>query len=215
MSSQMVASNVVIAARQFNPSVMSQLWLVKHKLMDEGDFESGCVFSDSLVQVMAKDFVLLVVPEQFQFVPRTEAGDELRLIENKVGVIVNRLPHTPFTAVGLNFVWLVVPENGDIQNLSRQMFFRKNSDLYKYFDSEDSKFGAYLSRDILGCRLKLDIKPIQTPDTKEDRLQFVFNYHLDLAGCDSPVSAIETMLHKWEEAKAYASKLIQTALPRG
>jgi hypothetical protein len=215
MRSQLVASNTVIAAGQFNPSVISQLWLVKHKLIDEGDFESGCVFSDSLVQVMAKSFVLLVIPEQFQFVPRTEAENELRLIQDKVGAIVNRLPHTPFTGVGLNFIWHVDPEPADIQTLSRQMFFRENHDLDKSFDSTDAKFGAYLSRDILGFRLKLDIKPIQILENKEDRLQFAFNYHLDLAGCESPVSEIEARLHKWEEAKAYASELIQTALPRG
>jgi len=212
MASQLVVSNVVIAARQFNPSVMSQLWLVRNELMRDEDFQPGCVFSDSLVQVRSNRFTLLVVPEQFQFVPQTEADQEQALLQEKIGAIVNRLPHTPFVAMGLNFLWHVTPDEGNIERLSRHLFYRAESPLYQEFDSSDAKFGGYLSKDELGCRLKLDIKPIIVSDTQQEFMNFAFNYHLDLAGTADAVPRIEVMLGRWEEAKANSMRIIQVAL---
>src|SRR5207248_54900 len=99
-----------IAARQLNPSVFNQLWLVRNELVGEGELEPGWVFTEPLVQVRTRQFVLLVVPEQLQFVPLIEGEAVEHLIMDKVGRIVTRLPHTPYTAIGFNFVWHMVPE---------------------------------------------------------------------------------------------------------
>src|SRR5271166_1761428 len=105
MLNQLVGASVVITARQFNPSVMSQLWLVRQGLLAEDQMLPNFVFTDLLVQVRTQNFSLLVVPEQFQFFPQAKESEQQELIQQKVGRIVRSLPHTPFKAVGLNFTW--------------------------------------------------------------------------------------------------------------
>src|SRR5262249_55230541 len=74
MRRELVGSSVVIVARNFNPSVTSQLWLARNGVVEEGDFLPGCIFTDLLVQVRTRRFSLLFTPEQLQFVP--EPGEE-------------------------------------------------------------------------------------------------------------------------------------------
>ena len=57
-------SNAVIVAHQFNPSVVNQLWLVDNDIVARDDFQEGCVFSDMVVNVNAKEFSLFISPEQ-------------------------------------------------------------------------------------------------------------------------------------------------------
>src|SRR5579862_3971247 len=110
MEVERVGHNVVIAAHNLNPTISSQLWLVKQKIATEDAFLPGCVFTDPVVNVQAKDFTLLVLPEQFQFAPRVSRELERDLVIEKVGAFVRALPHTPYRAVGLNFLWHVQPK---------------------------------------------------------------------------------------------------------
>ena len=38
MSSELINSNVVIAAQQFNPTVFSQIWLLRNKILRKDDW---------------------------------------------------------------------------------------------------------------------------------------------------------------------------------
>ena len=213
MSSQLVAFNVVIAAQHFNPSVVSQMWLVKNGLATEADFRQGYVFTDSIVQLQASSYHLMVIQEQLQFIPKVEKDKEQGLIEAKVGTIVNKLPHTPYRAIGLNFFWHLTPDLESVRDRSRKLFYRPDCHLFQCFDSEDARFGAYLSRDMLGCRLRLDVRPvtIASPDSKVEHLLFNFNFHQDLPDPDAAVEMIHAMLKRWDEAKQESLKIIQSA----
>ena len=113
MRRERIGANVVVVAQHFNPSVVNQLWLVRHGLMAEEEFEPGSIFMDGLVQVCTRRFILLVTPEQLQIVPRVPDEEQDALIANAVGTVVRTLPHTPFRALGLNFTWHLVPDDGN------------------------------------------------------------------------------------------------------
>ena len=202
------------AARQFNPTVFSQLWLVRNELVAEEEFGPGYLFSEAFVQMTTPRFMLLVLPNQLQFTPGEPIERQQDLILEKVGRIVEQLPHTPYVAVGLNFVWHVRDEQTRIEQLSRELFFKGDSELYRRFDAEDARFGAYLSRDSLGCRLKLDIKPVSLDESGRDeaqRLQCAFNFHRDLGGvAGEPVRLIQEMLGRWDEARAESKQIVES-----
>lgn len=219
MSVQLAGTNVIVAARQFNPTVFSQLWLVRNGLLAEEEFGSGYIFSESFVQAATPRFLLLVVPSQLQFTPSELGEGQQELILEKVGRIVERLPHTPYVAVGLNFVWHMHDEDSTIERLSRELFFKGESELYRRFDAEDARFGAYLSRDVLGCRMKLDIKPVSLEESslqEMQRLQFAFNFHRDLSNAaGDPVGLIHRMLERWDEAKAESMQIVESLQRKG
>lgn len=213
MSIQLAGSNVIIAARQFNPTVFSQLWLVRNELLAEEDFGPGYLFSEAIVQMATPQFLMLVVPSQIQFSPNDQVEDQQALIQEKVGRIVERLPHTPYVAVGLNFVWHMRDEQVGIEQLSRELFFKNDSELYRRFDAEDAKFGAYLSRDFGGCRQKLDIKPISLDKSGPEemqQLQFAFNFHRDLTDAEGSVRRIQEMLGRWNEVRAESMRIVES-----
>jgi hypothetical protein len=210
MSIGLVSSNLVIVARHFNPSVFSQLWLVRNGIMEEQDFVAGCVFSDQAVNVDSHQFALLVVPPQLQFAPKVLPEQQGSLVQAKIGAIVRALPHTPYTAIGLNFFWHVQPEDGDVAALTRALFYRDNQPMCRLFDTEDARFGAYFSKATFGCRLKLDIKPImlQGKEERSEVVQFAFNFHLDLPpDGDEAVAAIERHLEIWDQARSESANI--------
>ncbi len=206
-------SNAVIVAHQFNPSVVNQLWLVDNDIVSRDGFQEGCAFSDMVVNVNARDFSLFVSPEQLQFVPKGADGAEGALIQTRLGKFVQSVPHTPFAGLGLNFVWMV--SDDDLPALSRKLFFRPEEPLFREFESEDARFGAYLSRDFHGGRLKLDIRPVtlklRESGESVERLQFAFNLHFDVPAGGRGAEQICQFLENWDPALAEAERLMTIA----
>lgn len=213
------AATVVVVANFFNPSVVSQLWLVRNGLLtdDELPANSGSIFSDTLVQVVTPRYTLLVTPDQLQFMPVGEEGAK-QLILDKLGLLVGLLPHTPFRALGLNFSWQFKPADGSGRNWMRRLFFRPDSLLYGEFDTPDAHFGGYLSRDVFGMRLKLDVRPlsIEKPDGCTDQvLQMLYNFHADIRAGDGGVATVHELLGRWDDSLAEARRLQEIIMRRG
>ena len=206
-------SNAVIVAHQFNPSVVNQLWLVDNGIVARDEFQESCVFSDMVVNVNAKDFSLFVSPEQLQFVPKVDDGAAGELIKNVLGKFVQSVPHTPFAGLGLNFVWIV--SDDDIPGLSRRVFYRPEEKLFQAFDTSNSRFGAYMSRDFNGGRLKLDIKPVtmklRATGESVERLQFAFNFDFGIAAGSGRADQICKFLMNWDEAAAESKSVMKLA----
>jgi hypothetical protein len=153
---------------------------------------------------------MLVVPEQLQFVPVGPPERHQALVAEKLGTIVRTLPHTPYRALGLNFSWHLVPETGDVRALTRGLFFRDDRPLYQHFRDGNANYGAYLSKDFAGFRLRLDIRPILVPTERgqENRLQFAFNFQRDVA--DGGAGQIEECLRHWDEVRREAESIIDS-----
>jgi hypothetical protein len=119
--------------------------------------------------------------------------------------------------LGLNFTWHLTPEGGDVAALSRRLFFTAGRPLFRDFDAPDASLGAYLSRDLLGFRLKLDVKPVTvTPPAAaaEQRLQLLYNFHADLPEGEEAVERIQQHLQRWGEAAEIARRGV-TSLGEG
>ena len=210
MPSQCFGANVVVVARQFNPSVFSQLWLVRNRIVGEDEFIGQCLFSDDVAKIETRDFGLLVIPPQLQFHPRVPTEREADIVTEKLGTIVRTLPHVPYLAVGLNFVWHVWQEHEDMHAFSQSLFLRPSGPFFDVFgDAEDALFGAYVNKAVLGCRLRLDVKPIDFPpdDRNVRRLLFAFNFQLEVPQ-DNPIPAIEGHLGLWAQARDEALRIV-------
>lgn len=206
---------VVLLAKQFNPSVLSQLWLANNGILDSsGSFKSGSIFTENLVQVITDEFVLAVLMEQLQFIPNVEVGRQKGLIEEKLGTLISKLPHVPYRAVGLNFNWHLTPDEGGITRVTREFFAGREDGIFAGFGDPNARFGAYLSKDFGPFRMKVDVKPISLElpgGEKEDRVQFGFNFHSDLPiGQDAAKEAV-TRISQWDVVREEAVKTIKAA----
>jgi hypothetical protein len=136
------------------------------------------------------------------------------LIIDKLGKIVQKLPHTPYRALGLNFIWHLTPADKSIARLTRGLFFNADRALDRHFAVENAHYGGYLSKDVGNFRLKLDIKPIQVPvgDATEGRVQFAFNFHSDLK--EDAARQIEERLLHWDEVRQEAERILDSVEAR-
>ncbi|MGO8744571.1 MAG: hypothetical protein ACLQNE_01150 [Thermoguttaceae bacterium] len=210
MPAELVASSVVVVARQFNPSVFSNLWLVRNGIAGESEFLPGCMYSDQVAKMETVRFGLLVIPPQLQLQPRVGRNEEGELVATTVGRIVKLLPHIPYVATGLNFVWHVWPDDGDISRFSKSLFMRRHGPFQAVFgNAPDALFGGYFSMDVLDCRLRLDVKPVDLPSETGSirRLLFGFNYQADVP-TEGDIHAIERHLGNWELLKAESDRIV-------
>lgn len=217
MPLEQVGSSVVVVAHQFNPSVVSEVWLDRHGLLREEDKQEGCIFTDAIVNVRSRNYNLLVTPDQLQFSPKGAPEAHQPLIIANVGAIIELLPHIPYSGVGLNFIWHFDPRPESVAVASRRLFFRAEVPIFRHFQSEDSQFGSYLSKDLFGGRLKLDIKPVirTAIQPSEARLtpgiNFAFNFHRDLKPEENQAELIRGMLARWNEASEVAELIAKEA----
>jgi len=198
----LVLGTAVVAANQFNPSVISQLWLVRHGLAGEDDFGPTCIFSPEFVQLGTTTFNLTCTPLQLQVAPVGDTSLWGKVLKDVLGKMLALLPHTPFTAIGLNFHWQVRLDPSTAGETTRRLFAGRSA-VYRPFETSDSRFGAYLSKDHDGMRLKLDIKP--TSMDGGEAIHLAFNFHRAVA--DHSIEDMRDALSKWDGALAFSERL--------
>jgi hypothetical protein len=215
MTISLINSAVVVAAQHFNPSVAGQYWLIQNGIVLKEEFGIGAVFTDVLVQVPTRDFLLVVTPENCQFMPAPNYERQQELIAERMGRFLTLIPHTPFTAVGLNFAWQFFPEHVSINDACRRLFFVETSALHSQFDLPDARFGAYLSMDVWDCRLRVEARPtlVSLPDGQQSHyIQFAFNYHLGVMGRPKPVDDVIKLLGRWQQAADHSREIVCKAI---
>jgi hypothetical protein len=207
---ELFQQNIVVTASNFNVLLVNQIWLDEHGVIPRGEMAPGAsVFTPPLVQVSTPNFEFLLVEDRLQFTPLCEDALKQDLIVDRLGRFINLLPHTPYTGLGLNFIWHS-RSPGPIEEVSRRLFFWRDSSLARFFDVADAKFGAYYSKNTMGFRLKVSAMPVtlKTPGRQsEDILQLGFNYHLDSRQAET----IRDALGRWNQAK-HDSEMITDAV---
>ena len=220
MNKVMENSSVVVIAKDFNLSIMKPLWLVKNGIFREEELEGDIVVTPPALQIPSANFQFMALADRVQMaIPHEypEAGSDIKRL---IGGIVTVLPHTPYTAVGFNFHYLVAPESGEMpDNWERSLFAAPFCNELSVGQEENARFGSYLSIDALGARLKIDVKPTNAADKigalceawqpGQRLVRIHFNFHTDLANAGEPAKSVMDKLEKWTEALALAKELTE------
>jgi len=199
-SKNLVTANAVVVAKTFNVSIFTQMWLVRSGIFEENEFVADeCASLPVLSQVGTATCNLLVVPERLQLTMKAPSASPREF--ERIRKIVGLLPQTPYDALGLNILWDVIPsESEGVGNFTHGRFAVPLTPLRDAFAASDARFGAYLSRDFEGFRLKLDIKPVTvaTPTSTGELVRLSFNFHLDLGAVPDRTGRISSGLDKWQ-----------------
>jgi hypothetical protein len=190
-SKELNIQSVIITAANLSPQSYSQFWFIKNELLKEDEFLADSVFSPKVVQVLTKDFLLIIHPNQIalNFNKEFDASGIINLILPK---IVEKSSGVSFQEVGINFEWIVTNTDKDLSSWSRENFANNKVPFINFFGEDNAKFGFYASKDFLNARLKLNITPIhalkqtENPETAPiiECLQASFNFH-----CQPPANA--------------------------
>lgn len=216
MPADLVDANAVIVAHSFNPTIADQFWLADNRIVLKEEFRKK-QFADALVEVATDEFHFLLVPERCQFTPRPGSECASGLIVERLGRLVDALPHTPFQAVGINFTWFVRFSECTLGQYSKMRFGRQDSPTYLHFDTPDARYGGYFSKDLNNCRLKLDVKPLHVAfeEKPTEVMQFAFNLHRDLGPDASGIERTEDVkrvLGMWDSTRAAAQEILDDSI---
>ena len=212
--------SAVIAATNLNPSIFSQLWLIKEQIFKEEDFLSltNQAFTPLAAQFQNENIEFLVIPERIQItlrkVDEASRSKFSEFLTGIIGKVVEKLPHTPYKAIGFNMDWRIGKFDSEVFGRSNRNIFLKSekSFLGENFKEPNSRFGSYLSKDFGMGRLRLTITPLRfTPKDGQapfEGLNLNFNFNLDLLGEDKErIKKIHDYIHSWNESYAFAEKI--------
>lgn len=170
--------NLVIVG-DFIPSKFDKYYFLKNNIFNEEDILEQSVFVGEFCQLLTNKYSLLILPNQLVF------NELIPQKDDALGKIMEQIASTSefaASALGYNLHWYIHADN--TKEIAKKYFYNENSALIKnFFDTADSNYGCYVSKDFGKARLKLDIKPniLKHPVTGEENiLVFAFNFHYDL-----------------------------------
>jgi hypothetical protein len=178
---------LVLLAKQpadFKPSEFNQYWLDLNKIIPANSLNKLSTFSPLLVQAISEKISIVVTQDQIQIAPTSPDIFKEVITVNAVALI-KAMDDISLNGMGLNFNWYLRDEKVGYEELSIKYFLNEKNPATKFFNDGNQMFGDYLSKEINDdIRLKLDIKPTQLHDIKENKsykaIQFAFNFHSDL-----------------------------------
>ncbi len=106
-------TSIVIIAKDFNPSIFKPLWLAKNNILREEELQGDVVITPPAIQIPTKAFQFSVLPDRLQMIIPQSYSDAESDIIRVLGGIIKTLPHTPYTAVGINFNYVAAPSAED------------------------------------------------------------------------------------------------------
>lgn len=174
-----IEKNIVILGN-FKPSKYDKLFFIKNDLIKEVDFLENSMFMTEISIIETNNFVINVT--QQQIVISAKNPNEETTIQNIASAIIND-DNNFINAIGYNFKWFMFIDN-DLNNFTKKLFYTPtNTVINKHFNTDDTMYGYYASKDYEYSRLKLDIKPllVHQVDTnvKRNVLNFDFNFHIE------------------------------------
>jgi len=181
--------NIVLVGN-FNPSNFDKYFFIKNGIASEEEILKNSVFNAlGGMQLVCDRFSIVINPKQI-IVSSILPVDKDAEIEKLIVKLIEAGDLVNLTALGFNFHWFLWDESCTFHELSKKLFYNNSSKLFSdVFNTNDSMYGTYASKDIKKSRLKLDVKPVNAPDL--DAMNYQFNFHFDIQDKSTNSEAIE------------------------
>lgn len=172
MDIKLVSADIVILATAHNPSVLSPEWLKEKKLISKN--LNNFIYTPDLSVCESNDFSLVVDRQRLNIASKMVSADSLNIIKNIAMSYIKLLPNIPYTALGMNFAWMVKANASEITpDISIKIDQLDN--FSKIFPDHELSYGCIIKAKKPPYLLKLIIEP------KDDKsLVLNFNYHHEI-----------------------------------
>ena len=173
---ELVSSNIALQG-EFDPVKFDKLFFIKNDVFAEEDFEENSLFSKNAVRISTKDFLINISKKQLIIILKNNATNV-----DKISKIMTTLRNHYSFMISFNQKWFKSDDN--VTELTKKKFYPSNSEyLNEYFNTEDSAFGYYASKNLDYGRFKVDIKPITLLSVVEKSeltvLSFDFTFYIE------------------------------------
>ncbi|MFQ5924921.1 MAG: hypothetical protein ACE5IE_02870 [Dehalococcoidia bacterium] len=183
-------TNIVILARNYNPSIVSKEWLYEKNIVREpvGNFVHTPVFS--LIETDRISFVLS--EDRLQISLRSITPENVEALPRLATEFVSCLPETPYVAVGFNYNYRVPKASSQLE-----MLFSPNEVKLKELFSEDYEIGEQVFFRFKEFIVGMTAAPVRG----EMALAMNFNFHSDAPGAEQVKQRLELYAQTKEKAE--------------
>gem|GEM_PF-1113348 len=183
--SRLKGANVVVLARNHNPTIVSREWVTSRGIIREAVI--SFVHTPAFSVMESSSFSLHVDPDRMQVGVRKVNDEALRELPEIVKRYVSSLPETPYTAVGFNFHYEVLSE-------------KRVEDLLTPSEKFKEVFqGGYEVGGIIRFSFKDFIVTLRMPP--EEKVLASFNFHADVRGSEEVLKKLEYYHRTREKAE--------------
>lgn len=193
----LIDTNIVILAKNHNPSIVSKEWLKLHGIVEENENFSKFIHTPILSYVETDNFRLIVDPDRLQ-ISLVKINDEnIESLPNITEKYISQLPETPYTAIGLNYNY-----NIELQAESLKRIFNPHKDKFTKLFTENYQLGGMIIFNHSNFIVKIDIKPTFN---ETEKIIVNFNFH-----CDSEkIEEIEKRIKLYFEMKDKTQEILK------
>lgn len=207
MQIKLSGTNIVILAKNHNPAIASADWLKSEGVFEEKAINSTNTSVFSFFE--SESFLLTVTPDLLQAALKNPIEPNVPRLQKSIYTYVKDLPHTPFTAIGLNYIWIVGFDNQEHASRSlKNLFIVDENKIKTSLGRKNYQAGGILVFEDVIFRVKLLIEIVkQSPEN----ISCNFNYHADVKNSQDVLQAISVFQCKHTESKQIVSHLFDIA----
>ncbi len=193
MEFPLIRANLVIVAKHHNPSIVSKEWLSRNKIIEEQIINFTHLPVVSVIET--NNFSLAVDQDRLQLSAKKITPENLKTLPQIISKYIDRLPETPYTALGFNYHYRV--EIGQ-KNLKNALLINDKR-LTKIF-SENYRFGGIIKFQFKDFVVTLTLPPITNREITGQ-----FNFHFEC----SNRGEIARKLFQHPETKKRAEEILR------
>ncbi len=176
MEIRLERADMVILASAHNPSIISPQWLKENHLITEEPKQFVHTPDFSLFDSDS----LSLIADRLRLQITAKKHDDVTL-KSLVGIgkgYIELLPHIPYRALGINFVWLIEGEHLPKININ----IGSTANISSILTEHELNYGCVIYARREPYLLKLTIEP-----RGESTLTYNFNYHHEVTGLDADI----------------------------
>ncbi len=215
--SALVNASVVIVAHDVNLSVFNPVWLVREGVLEEAELDwERSIFMPSMIQIHTRSCEFSVFPNRLQLTFPPDGPHLQPEILKILGTIVAKLPHIPYSALGMNLDYLITPIESEFVEWNQRVF---GAQVASNLGGVTDRYGSYYSTNAINRRLRTTCRPMRLDEKNcppnwgqadnQEVVKIDLNYHMDLDKSDSN-SVIFKSLGEWDIIKQHADGVIES-----
>jgi len=197
---ELKTANIVVLANHL-PSIITPTWIKERKIIEE---QSKQFVSNPILALFeSENYILTIDPARLQLSTK-KSNDEkiLKYIPEAVTRYIDNFRGLNYRAVGLNFVWMHTPEEGEQYTINAQIQHAESKiNLKSIFKEQNMKLGSIVYEEKSPYILRVVIEPADKNAFKYD-----FNYHYNTGNTD--VDAIKKYLNSFIDKQKHSETII-------
>lgn len=184
--------NIVILAKNHNPSIVSREWLRDKKII-EGDI-INFAHTPAFSVVETEMISIIEDPERLQISLKKDFSKNITKLQEIADRYVEQLPETPYTAIGINYLYSIYSEIDAVKRIysvNEEKFSKLFPESYQLGSFIKFKYGDFLAR--------LSLQPA------DNRIVAEINFHCEVQSAQS----IREMIGKFPQAKEKTEEILE------